>query len=62
MRIDWTVEDETGKDGKPLEIASWFNKSIGQKSKFGPFVNTITGRWPKNNFETDSLIGKRARL
>ena len=51
-----------GKDGKPLTIAMWFNKSRHQTAKLAKAIMSITGKFPQPGFDIESLRGAEVRL
>jgi len=61
VRFTWTVE-QLGKDGKPLTISQWFNKSRHKKAELPKAIVAITGRYPENGFDLESISGAKARL
>ena len=61
VRFTWTLE-QLGKDGKPLTISQWFNKSRHKKAELPKAILAITGKYPPNGFDVETLCGAKASL
>jgi hypothetical protein len=61
VRFKWFVE-QTGKDGKPINLIQSFNKSMHEKSTLRKTVKSVLGRDPGDSFDLETLIGSNARL